>query len=201
MSRPQRQTLSISYAVHPSGTNNEMEANGLLAVARWLYCHHRTTPIQSFGDSAVIINLALARYRVSAQNLVPALQEIRRLLFGLRLVVLSAVPLEFNTAADGLCNWIMDKADDKIQSLSADSTAWPLPPSVSNHSRWGRCWAILMADYKRVEHLVQNHFVNHAFNESALPDIAEPDTAAPYADTKRAANLHLLAQTSLTSAP
>ncbi|KAG6958186.1 hypothetical protein JG688_00010627 [Phytophthora aleatoria] len=52
-------------AVHPSGTNNEMEANGLLAGIRWLYCHHRTTPIQIFGDSAVAINLAQAKYRVA----------------------------------------------------------------------------------------------------------------------------------------
>ncbi|KAG6950182.1 hypothetical protein JG688_00014271 [Phytophthora aleatoria] len=183
LSRPQRQTLSISYAVHPSGTNSEIEANGLLAGTRWLYCHHRTTRIQRFGDSVVIINLALARYRVSAQNLVPAIQETRRLLFGLRLVVLSAVPREFNTAADGLCNWIVDKAVDKSQTLSADNTAWSLPPSASNHSHWRPCWVIVMADYKRVEHLVQNRFVNHAYNESSLPDIAEPDTAAPYVDT------------------
>ncbi|EGZ21159.1 hypothetical protein PHYSODRAFT_299010 [Phytophthora sojae] len=63
-------------SVLPGGTNNEMEAQGLLTGLPWLYQHHKTSLIRVIGDSEVIIQLALGTQRVRSPNLVPALREI-----------------------------------------------------------------------------------------------------------------------------
>ncbi|KAF4029532.1 Reverse transcriptase-like [Phytophthora infestans] len=70
--------------VHPSGTNNEMEALGLLTGLRWLHQHHRNIPIRILGDSAVVANMALAAYRECASNLQPMIRDIREFLSLLR---------------------------------------------------------------------------------------------------------------------
>ncbi|ETK74418.1 hypothetical protein F441_19182 [Phytophthora nicotianae CJ01A1] len=112
-------------AVHPCATNNETEAMGLLTGLRWLLRHYRSVPIHVIGDSAIIINMASATYRVSANNLRPVIRDIRDLLPLFRQVTLQAVPRVYNVAADGLCNWIMDMQLSPITTLrkSADDTA------------------------------------------------------------------------------
>lgn len=95
----------MASTVHPSGTNNEMEALELLTGLRWLHQHHRNIPIPIFGDSAVVANMALATYHVCVSNLQPIIRDIRELLSLLRYVTLQAVPRAYNTAADG-GSWI-----------------------------------------------------------------------------------------------
>ncbi|OWZ06570.1 LOW QUALITY PROTEIN: hypothetical protein PHMEG_00021154 [Phytophthora megakarya] len=123
--------ISVLYfggrAAYPGGTNNAMEAQELLSGFMWPVENHRDTPTNIIGDSTVVISMVLKTNRVRSLNLAPYIRTIRELLFQLRVVTLQAEPRAFNTAADGLCNWVMDLELPNASTFSAHDSEWALP--------------------------------------------------------------------------
>lgn len=148
----------------PGGTNNEMEAHALLAGVRWILAHRPSCTVRIAGDSAIIVGMATATMRVRSPHLVPLVSQIRHNLNRLPRAAVIAVPRAFNVAADGLCNWIMDKGVPGQHRTAAD-TACPLNEltwmdpftrgcelviwgDVHAYARdqWAARWALVMLD-------------------------------------------------------
>ncbi len=92
----------------PTQTNNVMEAQGLLHCLRWLRRHLSHTTVVIYGDSALIVNMALCLNICRTDHLRPWIAGIRAHGTGRPVVRLVHVPRDHNGAADALCNWAMD---------------------------------------------------------------------------------------------
>ena len=166
----------VSFAT--GRTNNEMEAQGLLHCLRWLRRHHLRARVIVFGDSAVIIAMALMSNRCLAHNLRPWIAAIRA--HGTRspAVYLQHVRRVFNTAADALCNWAMDQVPTQPLQVFR-GIAWPCPPGYgasagphelaptaalaaqSPHDReawWRATWSLVMTVLVYVSPLIAPRF-------------------------------------------
>ena len=98
-----------AMAYSPARTNNDMEAPGLFHCLRWLRRHHPRSVAVVFGDSALIINMALVTNCCRAAHLRPWIAAIRSHGTGRPLIRLEHVRREHNGAADALCNWAIDQ--------------------------------------------------------------------------------------------
>ncbi|POM79282.1 hypothetical protein PHPALM_3086 [Phytophthora palmivora] len=186
-------------AVSPGGTNNEMEAQGLLSGLRWLHQHHHGRPVRFVGDSAIVVGMAATSMRVRAPNLIPLIGDIRRLINQPR-HHLQAVSRVFNVTADALCNWVMDTDLPVPRHKTASGIRFPLPepqwqdpyargcppsvwidPDSYDRTQWLARWSLVVLDFKRVCHLVQNRFLRRHMSEFA--DLRPLDTMLLTLDT------------------
>lgn len=161
------QWQSVAYA--PARTNNEMEAQGLLHCLRWLRIHHPTARVIVYGDSAVVIALALTLNKCQARHLRPWIAAIRAHGSGASTIELRHVRRAFNTAADALCNWAMDQVLRHPLQVNR-GTAWPFSTvpiiplaspvvsAVDLGAWWRATWSLVMADLSTVSPLIASRF-------------------------------------------
>ncbi|KAE9348446.1 hypothetical protein PR003_g6409 [Phytophthora rubi] len=110
-----------------------MEAQGLLSCLRLIRQSGRTTSVHVFSDSALIVSQALMQSDCNAIHLRPYFAAIQFL--GAVLpppTYLWHVRREFNTAADALCNWVMDIVHPGVDDhLRGDTWPGQLQPSLN----------------------------------------------------------------------
>lgn len=182
----------------PASTNNEMEAQGLLHCLRWMREHHHASSVTVYGDSAIIIAMALTLNTCQAPNLRPWIAAIRAHGTGHPAVRLYHVGREYNTAADALCNWAMDQVQETALRVHR-GRAWPCPPSYSSptnprrlapcpvpdasssddgESIWRATWSLVMQDLTRVSPLVASRFDPVTSNSPVAEPVLLPSPRA-----------------------
>ncbi|KAG3242868.1 hypothetical protein PI124_g12314 [Phytophthora idaei] len=171
-------------SVFPGGTNNEMEASALLAGLQWIREHHPQQAVLIVGDSAIVAAMAAATMRVRAPNLAPLIRDIHHIINQLGHIGIRSVPRAFNVAADSLSNGIMDQDATRSLHKSVADTDCPLqelqwsdpftcgcppiywvPEPVYDRSQWNARWSLVLLDFERVKHLVQNRFLQWHIGE------------------------------------
>ncbi|GMF43655.1 unnamed protein product [Phytophthora fragariaefolia] len=172
----------LHWEAHAFGdvqTNNAMEAKGLLSCLRSTRQRGRTTSVHVFGDSALIVGQALMQSDCNAVHLLPYVAAIRSLGVVLSLTYFWYVRREFNTAADALCNWVMDIVLPGVDEHRRGDT-WPgqLQPSLNkypalhpsfipattdivNDSRahLRATWSLVVFELSTLGHLIRGRFV------------------------------------------
>ncbi|KAE9046202.1 hypothetical protein PR001_g4665 [Phytophthora rubi] len=173
-----------------SHSNNDMEAQGLLACLRWIRSAFSFPRVDIYGDSRVILSQALCRFACRAPHLASLIGEIRALGTVDTLIYIHAILRASNTAADGLCNWIMDSFPPTDLTLSG--TRWPCPPLYASAqspvillqlphtaasilsdllAHVAATWSIVLRELRQVAHLVRARFVQLSDDRPSHPPV------------------------------
>ncbi|KAE9272961.1 hypothetical protein PF008_g29961, partial [Phytophthora fragariae] len=173
-----------------SHSNNVMEAQGLLECLRRIRNAFSFPRVNIYGDSRVVISQALCRFVCRAPHLASLIGEIRALGTVDTLIYLHAILRASNSAADGLCNWIMDSFPPSDLTLSG--TRWPCPPLYASAqspvillelphtappilpdllAHVAATWSLVLRDLHQVAHLVRARFVQLSDDRPSHPPV------------------------------
>jgi hypothetical protein len=176
-----------------SHSNNVMEAEGLLACLRWIQAELPFHRVDIYGDSRVVISQALCQFACRAPHLARVIGAVRALGSTCSLFSLHAILRASNTAADGLCNWIMDSFP--AADLTLSGTRWSclqpyalaqspplllgLVPSIAPNlpdllAHVAAAWSLVLDDFHRVAHLVQARFASPSSDQPRHPPVLGP---------------------------
>jgi ribonuclease HI len=89
-------------------TNNVAEYRGLLAALQWA-ADHDVQELHVKGDSLLLVQQMLGKYRVKNEGLLPLYREARQLCARIGRVTFEHIPRERNRDADRLSNIGMDQ--------------------------------------------------------------------------------------------
>ena len=89
-------------------TNNVAEYHGLVAALQWA-ADHKLTELHVKGDSLLLIQQMLGKYRIKNEGLLPLYREARHLCARIGRVTFEHIPRERNKHADRLSNVGMDQ--------------------------------------------------------------------------------------------
>jgi ribonuclease HI len=89
-------------------TNNVAEYRGLLAALQWA-ADHDVKELHVKGDSLLLVQQMLGKYRVKSEGLLPLYREARQLCARIGRVTFEHIPRERNRDADRLSNIGMDQ--------------------------------------------------------------------------------------------
>ena len=107
--------LELLYGDYPNGigTNNEAEYRGIIEGMK-AAVEHNITNINIYGDSLLVINQILGKWKCKAKNLMPLLIEARDLVRKFERITIQHIPREKNTRADELSNVAMDTVEKNL---------------------------------------------------------------------------------------
>jgi ribonuclease HI len=91
-----------------TATNNVAEYRGLLAALQWA-ADHDVQELHVKGDSLLLVQQMLGKYRVKNEGLLPLYREARQLCARIGRVTFEHIPRERNRDADRLSNIGMDQ--------------------------------------------------------------------------------------------
>lgn len=108
-----RGTLAVGRPLKPNSTNNEAEWAGLIEALKRAHLEG-FTEVEIRGDSMLVVNSVLGKYKIKKPHLKPLYAEAYSLLSKFKLYSIHWIPREENDYADKMCRLVRGQASQMV---------------------------------------------------------------------------------------